>query len=33
MEIFNYKKIDQLEYLNNKPFAHIEIDDCWESSL
>ena len=33
MEIFNYKKIDQLEYLNNKPFSHIEIDDCWESSL
>ena len=33
MRIFNYKKIDKLEYLNNKPFPHIQLDDCWESSL
>ena len=33
MGIFNYKKIDKLEYLNNKPFPHIQLDDCWESSL
>ena len=33
MGIFNYKKIDKLEYLNNKPFSHIQLNDCWESSL
>jgi len=33
MGIFNYKKIDKLEYLNNKPFPHIQLNDCWESSL
>jgi len=33
MGIFNYKKIDKLEYLNNKPFSHIQLNDCWESSF
>ena len=33
MKIFNYKKIDKEQYINNKPFAHIEIDDCWDQNL
>ena len=33
MEIFNYKKINKLEYINNKPFPHIQLDNCWENLL
>jgi hypothetical protein len=29
MKIFNYQKIDKEKYLINKPFSHIEIDNCW----
>ena len=31
--MFNYKKIDKSEYLNNKPFPHIVLNDCWNDSL
>ena len=33
MEIFNYKKINQSEYLNKDPFPHIELDNLWNESL
>ena len=33
MEIFNYKKIYQSEYLNKDPFPHIELDNLWNESL
>ena len=33
MQKFNYKKIDQSEYLNNKPFPHIELNGLWDKSL
>ena len=33
MKIFNYQKIDKEKYLGNKPFSHIEIDNCWNEDL
>ena len=33
MKNFNYQKVDELKYLNNKPFSHIVLDQCWKESF
>ena len=33
MRIFNYKKINELEYLDNKPFPHIQLNNYWDDLL